>query len=606
MKRLQFGIIFGVTCAVAALSGKDALAACTPGAADGVTAICSGTTINQGPGATNGYGSGGQNNVTLTVEAGASVSGTSAGVNLLLNATVFNSGTISGGDYGFSASTFNLTNYGTISTLPFSIAAVYGAQTGHATNFGSVTAGLGAFSFLFFGSGSTLNNAGYVKGFILFDKQGSLTNSGTIVDQITFASNGGPTADTVTILPGARFGGTIDFGDGADRVNFGAGNWILKTENFNAALGTVNAGGNAYAVTANNIAVADVSGFGVQNRAMMDITGWISSVLPDSPVFGEAPGGAFAALASAPPAEAPAADLPSNAMAYAPAAPVFKNAIMTDRFGNSVWAKGFGGRRDQATEGNFLGGVTTGYGGALGIERRVSNDLSIGGFLGASSNKTALDFNAGGTDTDAFFGGIFSRKMFDATFIDLALVGGYLDNKSTRNIGGGLALQTARADYTGWFLNPSATIGHRFGLGNGVSVTPALKLRYVATHFGGYTETGSTANLTVGARDVQALEERAELTAAMVKQFGASRLTYRITGGALAQQRTGDGAVDLTLLGQNLVATTPDQKTVFGGYGGIGIDWQFGRTTIFAASEFTAADDSSKTISGKGGLRVAW
>lgn len=605
MKRLQFGIFFGVTCAVAVLSGKDARAICTPGAANGVTAICTGTTTNQGPGATNGYGNAGQDNVTLTVEAGATVSGTSMGVNLGTNTTVFNSGTISGGDYGFSGTTFNLTNYGTISNLPGGIAVVNAAQISHATNFGTVTAG-GGFSFLFFGAGSTLNNAGYVKGGILFDKQGGLTNSGTIVNNVTFASNGGPTADTVTILHGARFGGTIDFGDGSDKVNFGGGNWIVSTTNFNAALGTVNASGNPYVATTNNIAVADLSGFGVQNRAMMDMVGWISSVLPDSPVFGDAPGGAFAALASATPGEADAAGLPSAVLAYAPATPVFKNAIMTDRVGNTVWAKGFGGRRDQATDGNFLGGVTTGYGGALGMERRVSSNLSIGGFLGASSNQTDLDLNAGGTDTDALFGGVFSRKMFDTTFIDIALIGGYLDNKSTRNIGGGLALQTARADYNGWFVNPSATIGRRFGLANGVSVTPALKLRYVATHFSGYTETGSTANLTVGARDVQALEERAELTAAAVKLFGANRLTYRITGGALAQQRTGDGAVDLTLLGQSLIATTPDQKTVFGGYGGIGLDWQFGRTTLFAAGELTAANDSSKTISGKGGVRVSW
>ncbi|MDB5600863.1 MAG: autotransporter protein [Xanthobacteraceae bacterium] len=591
-----------VTLAFVTMSGEAALAACTPGATNGVTANCTGVTVNQGPGATNGYGNG-QNNVRLTVEAGASVSGTSLGVNLGTGTTVFNFGTISGGNYGISASFTNLTNYGTISNLFGGIAAVDAPQASNVTNFGNVIGS--GFSFIFFAN-STLNNAGYIKGNILFDKQGSLINSGTIVDNVTFASNGGPTADIVTVLPGARFGGSIDFGDGADKVNFGPGSWTLKTANFNAGLSTINAGGNPYVVTANRVVVADVSGFGVQNRAMMDIVGWISSVLPDTPVFDRDAGDAFAAITSANRIDDGFASLPASAMGYAPAEPVFKGGTTTDRDGNSIWAKGFGGRREQSTDGHFIGGVTNGYGGALGVERHVSPGLRLGGFVGGSSNKTELYLNAGNTETDTVFGGIYARATSGATFLDLAVIGGHLDNSSKRNIGGGLLLETARADYDGWFLNPSAAIGHRFGLGQGFSVTPALKVRYVAAYFDGYSESGSTANLTVGARDVQALEERAELTLATVKTFGENRVTYRVTGGALAQQRAGNGTIDLALLGQNLVATTPDQKTVIGGYGSAGLDWQVGRTALFAAGEFTSASDSSTTLSGKGGVRVVW
>lgn len=604
MNSLQFGVLAAATFAFVALSGEDARAVCTPAAANGVTATCTGDTLNQGPGATNGYGNGNQDNVTLTVQSGATVTGTNTGVNLGTGTVVSNSGTISGADYGFSATRFNLTNYGTISNLPGGLAAVNAAQISNATNFGNVIAG-GGFSFLFFGAGSTLNNAGYIKGSILFDKQGSLTNSGTIVNQVIFASNGGATADTVNVLPGARFGGTIDFGDGADKVNFSAGSWILNTANFNAALSTVNAGGNPYVVTANKIVVTDVSGFGAQNRAMMDIVGWISSVLPDSPVFEDAPSGAFAALASAAHVDDRAAGTPSNALGYASAAPAFKSGATTSRDGTSIWTKGFGGRRKQTTDGSFIGSVTTGFGGAIGADRQVSHALRVGGFVGGSSNKTDLDLNAGGIDTDAVFGGVYSRAILGAAFFDVALIGGHLDNKSRRNIGGGMTPETASASYAGWFLNPSAAIGRRFGLGHGFSLTPALKLRYVSAFFDGYTESGSTANLTVGARNVQALEERVELTLAKVGTLAGHRTTYRVTGGALSQQRLGGGAVDLTLLGQSLVAATPDGKNTIGGYGGVGLDWQSGFMTLFAAGEFTGAN-SSTTYSGKGGIRVAW
>ncbi len=43
--------------------------------------------------------------------------------------------------------------------------------------------------------------------------------------------------------------------------------------------------GTPYFITPNQIVVADISGFRLMKRAMMDITGWISSVLPDPPVL---------------------------------------------------------------------------------------------------------------------------------------------------------------------------------------------------------------------------------------------------------------------------------------------------------------------------------
>jgi hypothetical protein len=59
--------------------------------------------------------------------------------------------------------------------------------------------------------------------------------------------------------------------------------------------------------------VADLSGSGAMNRTIKDIAGWIAWVLPDTPVF--------------------------------------KGRSVTDRDG--IPSKGFGGRREQMTDGNF-------------------------------------------------------------------------------------------------------------------------------------------------------------------------------------------------------------------------------------------------------------
>jgi len=445
---------------------------------------------------------------------------------------------------------------------------------------------------------------------------GNVTNSGTISGgsgtAIRFNAGGAPGSDTLTILPGARFGGLVDFGGGADKVNFGAGSWIITTANFDKGLSTVSTPGNSYFVTPNQIVVADVSGFGLQNRAIMDITGWINSVLPDAPV--SAPGGngganSFAAVdTAASPFEA-FANFPQDALGYAATkAPAVKAASATYADGNAVWVKGFGGQRQQDSNGAVIGGTTTGYGGAVGYERVLSPDLKIGALLGGSTNTTSLDQGAGSSGTDTVFGGGYGRKTWGATFLDLAVIGGNLDNRNARNIGGGLALQTATASYGGWFVDPSLMLGHRIDIdGRGFTITPAIKARYVAAHFDGYTETGSTANLTVAGRDFQAWEERAELTFAnSTTTANGGRVTARVAVGILGQQRSAGGQINIALLGQSFLAATPDRGSVVGGYGSAGIDWQIGKVTLFAAGEATYTSDVARSYAGKGGARVGW
>lgn len=551
---------------------------------------------------------------TATVTNSGAIIGGTRGITADIAAIVANSGTITGGFEGVSANTVTVTNSGTINGATF-----YGiiANTAAVTNSGTINGG----NYGIRASTANVANSGTITGGVngvSVAGTGNVTNSGTIIGTggtaIRFNASGTASSDSLTILPGARFGGLVNFGGGADRATFGPGSWILDTANFNAALSTVTTSGNPYVVTPNQIIVADVSGFGAMNRAVMDITGWIASVLPDTPVFEPVrnSANAFAAIEATAPRFDHAFGTVSEAivvgaMAFAPTTPVFKGGAVADHDGNSIWAKGFGGRREQTTDGNFIGSVTVGYGGAIGYDRRITPDTKLGGFIGGSTNETALDLNAGRFDTDTLFGGLYSRSMFGATFLDLALIGGRLDNTSQRNIGSGLALETARATYDGWFVNPSLALGHRFAFDHGVTVTPALKLRYVAAQFDGYTETGSSANLTVGDRAMRAIEERAEVTLANTHTFGnGSRLGVRVTGGVLAQQRTGDNTVNIALIGQNFIASTPDKQNVFGVYGGAGLDWQLGRMALFAAGEITGMNDNVTTFTGKGGMRVAW
>ena len=444
---------------------------------------------------------------------------------------------------------------------------------------------------------------------------GNVTNSGTIIGTggtaIRFNANGTPGADILAVRSGARFGGKVDFGGGADTVNFASGSWILNTANFNKTLSTVTTAGAPYFVTPNQIVVADVSGFGAQNRAIMDITWWINSVLPDAPVFAPGAGGgvnSFATVdAAASPFDAFASSPPETPGYAATRAPVFKGGAAVYADGNAVWARGFGGQRQQDTSVSFVGSTTTGYGGAIGYERVLNPDLKIGALLGASTNKTNLYQNGGNIGTDTVFGGAYGRFTRGNTFLDLAVIGGNLDNSSARPIAGGLALQTATASYGGWFVDPTMTLGHRIDIDQrGFTITPTLKVRYVAAHFDGYAEAGSTDNLTISGRDFQAWEERAGITFANVRMIGAGRVTARVTGGILGEQRSTGGQVNFALLDQNYLAATPDRGRVVGGYSSAGLDWQIGRVTLFAAGEAIFTNDATKIYAGKGGVRVDW
>jgi hypothetical protein len=107
------------------LTGQAALADCTPASGNNVTATCTGTTVNQAGGApgssagSDGYGTGVETGLNVTVVPAASVTGTINGITFSTG-TVTNFGTISGviGDginAPFLGGTATVTNSGSIS-----------------------------------------------------------------------------------------------------------------------------------------------------------------------------------------------------------------------------------------------------------------------------------------------------------------------------------------------------------------------------------------------------------------------------------------------------------------------------------------------------------
>ncbi len=445
-----------------------------------------------------------------------------------------------------------------------------------------------------------------------------LANSGTISAPggiaVQFSNTLDP--DTLTLLPGSFIVGAINLIGAGDTVNVNAGNQNLT---FNTLAGATVTGNVPFIVSGNRIVSVDPTGFAVTDRRLMDFTRAVSATLggraSDAAASGGAGTGTGSALGFAAYDNSASRfdDAFAQVMGYAKApdnAVVFKNPTMTAPDGTTVWAKGFYGQRTQQADGPVLRNVTNFYGGAIGADRLAWPDLRLGGFVGGGAINTSIDLNSGSGASDIVFAGVYGRKDLGPAFVDFALLGGHTGNRTTRNINNNTlanGLEIATASFGGWFFSPEIAAGYRYDFAPGWTVTPAGRLRYLAANYDGFTETGSTANLTAGGRTLQNAEERADLTLTRTLLSDAGRFQVGLTAGVLGQQRTGSGTVNAILLGQALAFATPGKSSISGGYAGASLDWRTrSGVSLFAAAEYTAMTDSSNTVTGKAGLRYGF
>jgi hypothetical protein len=568
------------------------------------------TTANVGNSGTISGSLEGINAVTANVSNSGTVTGGQRGVLATGTASVINSGTITATiGVAIDGLTANVTNSGTISGPVFGITAI----TANVSNSGTISGGDGiAVTFANVSNSGTISGAGFG---IRATNTANVTNSGTIsggTAALQFAGN----PDTLTLLPGSRIIGAINLGGGGDAVNFRGGNHNLT---FDTLAGATVTGTTPFVVSGNRAVAVDPTPFAMADRNLMDFSRTISAVIPDIGTAGT--GGGAPPLAFAGPGRS-AADVVGDTFAaaipglsaYAGEAAVFNSPTAVYDGGTAVWARGFAGRRVQDADGVLLRTVNRFYGGMLGADWQAGPNWRLGLFAGGGEAKSSLDLNYGDTKSTLVFGGAYARYRLANAFLHLAVQGGHSGNDTRRQINNNLVLggiETATASFDGWYVTPEAHLGidHALGAWGGASytLTPSLRLRYLYASFDGYTETGSTANLTVGARSVQDFEERGELKFTRTQAFGATAaIATSIYGGVLAVQRVGDSTVDAALLGQAIPFAAPGEGNVWGGYGGAGLAWRAERITVFGAAEYTALSDDSAIVSGRAGLRVVF
>lgn len=574
-------------------------------------------------------------------------------------ATTINSGTVGGGGIftgtglGSGGGEAAIVNYGKIYGDVTNIAgASVGGGPGNAifTNYGLIDTTNGSFGgvqIASFSGTASAYNAGRIYGevdvFVGTGGSVSLSNAGLIdgsrspfgiAINLMQADPSIPT--TLNLLPGSRVVGEILLnGDRTDPSSVGTTVNIFGGRNVSSVLtfgescfcgglaetgSHVNVfGGVPYVINGNTLVVLDPTSFSTQDRNVLDFTRTVLSVASShltspAPISGSDSSTAIGFAPSGNVARDMANDAFANipALAYANQDNVLRsNPAYTAADGTSVWAQGFGGVRVQNADGPNLRSVNQFYGGLIGVDKTMVPGLRAGAFAGGGSVSSQIDMNSGSATSDMGFGGVYARYAMNRAFIDFALLGGGGGNNVKRTMVNNLVAggyEYASGNYSGWFVSPELAYGVRHDLTMDWTVTPTARVRYIAANFGGYQESGSSGNLTVAARTAQNFEERGELVfTRTTNEREDSVLQINATLGALAWQRLGDANVNTVLLGQALAFATSGQANVVGGYFGGGFEWRKASgLSVFAASEVDIMSDSSHTISGRGGVKLAF
>jgi hypothetical protein len=274
-----------------------------------------------------------------------------------------------------------------------------------------------------------------------------------------------------------------------------------------------------------------------------------------------------------------------------------------------AWLKALGSYRDQQAEGsdagfeNLLGGLVAGVDSSMGAGKRA------GLFVGAAAGQMQTDPDSQTIDSDNYFAGVYAGFTGGSTFLDLSLTAGVSDFASDRSLANNQVvggIEHAKADYQGYFISPSVTLGSAVHMDDGGIFTPSLRARYAGLFLDSYDESGSAADLSVDSRDVNVFEVRGQLAyglAPLQQENGTLNTTLRIGADGIFSD---GGSIDASLLGNPLDFSASDSsdETLRGFVGLDAVYATTGAATFHVGAELGYDSNEALTIQAKAGFEI--
>ncbi len=420
----------------------------------------------------------------------------------------------------------------------------------------------------------------------------TITNSGSIG-----ALNGvaidfrGEANDTLNLLSGAEFNGTVDFGTNNDSGNDfdtliigpGVNAEIEFADNSGSDSDAESAPeeiiGGATIVSLNDdgtsIAIVDPTTAGAQGTSTNDVSKSIFKAITRN--FGGADTAQVTRLG------------------------FFPDTTATPE--KRAWGSFFGGR--STFDGNAsLASYENRHGGFIaGIEHgSIDTGGAIGFFGGYAQNNLEIAGGTTETDTNSLFGGVYLKKGLGVFDVNAALTFGVSDSKSQRTVGG----STALGDFSGYFISPAVEVSTPISALKSLPLIASLGVNYTGVFLDGYTETGTGAPLTVGDNDQHFLGVRAELTAPFkfVNDDGAA-ISFDVRTGVDSEFNIGSGDVSASVSNTPFTISAQGDDKVSGF---LGFDLKYESLSGFSTVRFSAEaqSDFQENFEAVGEVRVTF
>jgi hypothetical protein len=473
-----------------------------------------------------------------------------------------------GGIY-FNGAVTNFTNAGTIDSYRNGVTFNDGVTAGINTGTIISRAATGEIGVRIDGPGSAFTNRGTIEGasgvaYVNSTGSNTLVNSGTIrgtIDSAIWFNNGD---DLLRLETGSQIFGDIGFNGGDDTVDVSgfSGNTLLRVYD----LENVIPGNKLVHFDQPNDLLAVVEPAGVTAPAQLATTGLAGQVHNLlGPVLNSVGTGGDASVG------------PLGYMPLAPQTAADLAIIEPAPATNRAWATAIAGGSSDASPVN----ISSLYGALVaGTHAQFAGDTTLGALVGVGRGR--VDINAGGQTVDSTTGiaGLYGRHMAGTVALDFSLLAGVSSHQSARQFVALGALETARADYASWFIAPAVGVAIPVLQLDSGEVGLVGRVSYVGGRVAGYSETGSSLNLTVGDQGIGLLDARMGLDGTFDVDGADTVLTAN--GGLFAQSNLGGTSVPVTFLGQTQNAAVAG-STELGLYGGVGLSASVSPTVTMTA-----------------------
>lgn len=433
------------------------------------------------------------------------------------------------------------------------------------------------------GSGNTLVNTGSISG-------------GTA--SVLFQDGG----NFLDVAQGSIFDGVVDYNfTTGNTTRFGAGSYHLPAANYVSGGNTITLNNGSQRVVLNNadtsgsIDVVETSSVSkIASQYTDSVSSVVSSILsldvsrPDVAVSG--PGGQLLSYAEERKSEGQKAIAAMN------------GSQMVDDDGNLLWVRVFGGRRIQSASADAAASRIDHYGIIAGADRVVSFGRA-GVFAGAGRVDANTSDSASSLEGTTGFFGLYGATKAGILDFNGSLTAGGISNESTRNINAGS--ETAEGIFSGWYVSPEISASHAFDLTPAWSLTPSARLRYVAAFYDGYSEKGSSQDLSYDSRTTESIEGRLQVELGYRYLMPNERFVrFGLSGAVLDSYDLRGSGFQARLSGSEFTFTDSADRNVFGGSLGGSFDVEVSRrVNIYGSFEASRFSDDSSSYVGRLGLK---